>query len=97
MKYRFHPSAKVELNEAIDYYECRQAGLGEEFAKEVYSAIHRVRQYPEAWPEFSVNTRRCLIRRFPYGVIYQISDNEIVIIAIMHLKREPFYWKNRLK
>ena len=73
MKYRFHPSARIELNEAIDYYEQRQTGLGGNFAKEVYSTIHRVRQHPKAWPKLSENTRRCLTKHFPYGVIYQIS------------------------
>ena len=41
--------------------------------------------------------RRCLTRRFPYGIIYQIVDHEILIIAVMHLKRRPMYWQNRIQ
>ena len=97
MKYSFHPSAKIELNAAIDYYEECQAGLGIEFAKEIYSAIRRILQFPEAWSRLSENTKRCLSNRFPYGVIYQILDDEILIVAIMQLNREPTYWKDRVK
>jgi len=96
MKYSFHPSAKIELEETINYYEECLPGLGGKFAKEVYSTIHRIIQYPELWSKLSKNTRRCLMNRFPYGVIYQILDKEVLIIALMHLKREPRYWKNRI-
>lgn len=96
MKYYFHPTAKKELSEAVDFYEECQAGLGAEFAKELYSTIYRItHQYPKAWPCLSENTRRCLTKRFPYGIIYQIVDNEILIIAVMQLNRKPSYWKDR--
>lgn len=97
MKYSFHPSAKIELNEGVDYYEECQPGLGLEFLKEVYTAIQLILQYPQAWPPLSTNTRRCLTNRFPYGIIYQILDNEIYIIAAMHLNRKPFYYNERIK
>ena len=97
MKYSFHPSAKIELNKAIDYYEEFQSGLGLEFAKECYLTIHRIIKYPEAWSPLSKNTRRCLTNRFPYGIIYQILENEIFIIAVMHLSKKPSYWKERIK
>jgi len=97
MKYSFHPSAKVEFNEAIDYYDDCQAGLGKEFAKEIFSTIQRILQFPDAWSRLSENTRRCLTRRFPYGVIYQILEEEIVIVAVMQLNRKPGYWQDRAK
>ena len=97
MKYSFHPSAKIEFNESINYYEECQIGLGAEFAKEIFSTIQRVLQFPEAWSRLSENSRRCLTIRFPYGVVYQILDEEILIIAVMQLNRKPGYWKNRMK
>lgn len=97
MKYSFHPQAKTELNEAIDYYEECQEGLGYQFLNEIYSTIQNILKFPKAWSKFSKNTRRCLIRRFPFGVIYQIKNDEIIIIAIMQLNRRPNYWKNRIK
>ena len=81
MKYSFHPSAKIELQKAINYYEGCQPGLGLEFAREVYSTIQRIIHFPEAWSKLSKNTRRCLTNRFPYGVIYQITEDEIFIIG----------------
>ncbi len=83
---------KKELDEAIAYYNGCQKGLGLEFAKEVYFAIQNILSFPHAWDTLSANTRRCLTNRFPYGVIYQIADEEVYIIAVMHLNREPNYW-----
>jgi len=97
MKYSFHPLAKIEFNESISYYEECRTGLGAEFAKEIFSTIQRILQFPEAWTRLSKNTRRCLTIRFPYGVVYQILDEEILIIAVMQLNRKPGYWKNRMK
>lgn len=95
MRYSFHPLAVAELYEAIDYYEELQSGLGLEFAKEIFSSIHRVIEFPSAWSSLSQNTRRCLVNRFPYGIIYQILDNEILIIAVMQLNRKPSYREGR--
>lgn len=97
MNYSFHPDAENELNEAIAYYNGCQNGLGLEFAKEVYLAIQNILSFPRAWASFSANTRRCLTNRFPYGIIYQIAGEEVYIIAVMHLSREPNYWKKREK
>jgi len=97
LKYSFHSDAEKELNEAITYYNECQNGLGLEFAKEVYLAIQNILSFSHAWPPLSANTRRCLTNRFPYGVIYQITDEEVFIIAVMHLNREPSYWKKREK
>jgi plasmid stabilization system protein ParE len=95
MNYAFHPDAKAELNEAVDYYNGCQPELGLDFAREVYTAIQNILVYPEAWTPLSKNTRRCLVHRFPYGIIYQIGGGAILIIAIMQLNRKPGYWKGR--
>ena len=97
MKFSFHPSAKNEMIKAIDYYEECQKGLGIEFAREVYAAIQNILKFPKAWSKLSKNTRRCLTNRFPFGIIYQIIKNEILIIAVMQLNKEPDYWKKRIK
>ena len=97
MKYSFHPAAEKELNEAIDYYNDLRSGLGLEFTKEIYSSIQNILLFPDAWAPLSANTRRCLTSRFPYGIIYQATDREIFIIAVMQLNREPEYWKVREK
>ncbi len=96
MKYTFHPEARDELNYAVDFYEGRHAELGVEFLEEVYSTIQRIIEFPKAFPKQSKKTRKCLVNRFPFAVIYQIRESEIFIVAIAHLSRKPGYWKERL-
>lgn len=95
MKYRFHPEAETELNEAVDYYDACQEGLGLELAREIHATIENICEFPLAWTSLSQNTRRCLLRRFPYGVVYQPKGGEIIIMAIMQLNRKPDYWRKR--
>ncbi len=97
MKYSFLAPAREEFDEAIDFYNKRRDGLGYEFADEVERAIERILEHPRAWHPLSPRARRCRTRRFPYGVIYQIRENEILIVAIMHLRRRPGYWKDRIR
>ena len=99
MKYFFHPKAKEEFIEAIIYYEECRPGLGLEFSKEIPSTIQRIIHFPHSGVQFSKNTRRCLMKQFPFGVIYQFSEdkNEVIILAIMQLNRAPDYWENRAK
>ena len=95
MKFYFHEDAETEFDEAVDYYEECRAGLGMEFAKEVYATIARVVQFPEAWSPMSKNTRRCLMNRFPFGVIYRVKFNHIEVIAVADLRRRSSYWRDR--
>jgi len=94
----FHPEAKKEFSDAVGYYESCSEGLGLEFSNDIYATIQRIVNYPYAWSYFSESSRRCLAKRFPFGVIYQVleNSNEIMIIAVMQLNRKPDYWKRRL-
>jgi plasmid stabilization system protein ParE len=97
MNITFLSSAEDEFLEAIAYYNQQSEGLGFEFALEIERTLERILQYPEAWTPLSKRTRRCRTNRFPYGVIYQIRGESILIIAIMHLNKHPDSWKSRLK
>lgn len=96
MNVRFLDAARGDLRDAVRYYEAQRAGLGGEFRSEVRSAIERIKNFPEAWRSLSPNTRRCRLHRFPYGVIYQASADDLVIVAVAHLHREPQHWKDRI-
>jgi hypothetical protein len=85
IKIGLSPLRPSGLNQAIDYYESCQKGLGKAFAKEVYEAIKRILAFPEAWTPLSIHTRRCLTQRFPFGIIYQILPNNILIVAVAQL------------
>jgi hypothetical protein len=91
----FHCDAEAELVAAIDYYEECEYGLGEDFSLEVYSAIHNIISYPLAWPIIDDPVRRCLVHRFPFGVLYSVEADRIYVLAIMNLNRHPDYWKSR--
>lgn len=95
MSYSFHPETKAEFIEAIDYYEDCTPGLGLDFAIEIHSTIERIVVYPKAWPIVQGEIRRSQTRRFPYGVLYVESGDDICILAVMHLHRDPDYWKQR--
>ncbi|MFH1038931.1 MAG: type II toxin-antitoxin system RelE/ParE family toxin [PVC group bacterium] len=96
MKFYFHPEADDEFDKAVEYYEKCLIGLGLEFAEEVYATIARISEYPNAWSKMSKSTRRCIINRFPYGIIYQVKSGILRIIAVANLHRHPGYWKHRV-
>ncbi|MCD6294685.1 MAG: type II toxin-antitoxin system RelE/ParE family toxin [Deltaproteobacteria bacterium] len=96
MKFYFHEDAETEFDRAIEYYEDARSGLGLEFAQEVYVAITRVIQFPDAWSPMSKNTRRCLVSRFPFGIICQVKSDYVRIIAVADLRRRPNYWRDRV-
>jgi len=93
---RFHPEALSELNEAIEYYEERELGLGVDFAADAFEAIDRAVAFPDGWTEIAPGIRRCQTQRFPYAILYSVESSELLyILAVMHLHREPGYWKRR--
>ncbi len=86
----------MELDDAIEYYNFEVSGLGDAFLAEVLKALDRIGRFPEAWHPCSKRTRRCQTRRFPYGIIYQIREKEILVVAVANLHRRPDYWEDRL-
>lgn len=97
MEIDFLAPAEAEFMDAIVYYNMQSEGLGFEFAAEVRRTIERIIQYPEAWTKLSKRTRRCRTNRFPYGIIYQVRGETLLIVAVMHLSRNPQTWKSQLK
>ena len=95
MNFFFHPEAEEEFNQAIDYYEEIEPGLGYDFVLEVYASINRSVEYPKAWSLLEGDIRRSLVKRFPYGVLYAEEPGGIAIVAVMNLHRNPGYWKKR--
>ena len=91
----FHNLAKVELNEAMQYYEAESPGLGVAFLAEVERSTAAITENPEAAPVVGGSVRRRILRRFPYGLLYRIRVDRIRILAVMNLRRRPAYWVGR--
>ena len=96
MTYRFLSPAQQDLAEAVQYYERAAAGLGLEFLDEIERTVERILLHPEAWTRVSEHHRRCRTRRFPYGLIYIVEKDVVIIAAVMNLRRHPKTWRERL-
>ncbi len=96
MRHLFHPEAAAEFEQSVEFYKGRGRGLGKRFSSEVRVAIRKVVATPERWRVLEGDVRRCLVRVFPYTVIYTIEQDFILIIAVAHAKREPGYWRQRM-
>lgn len=92
----FHPEAEEEMKASAAFYETKINGLGDKFLDEIDYALENISVSPEAWPIYFENIRRFLLRRFPFGILYEIIGDSLYVIAVMHLKRKPFYWEDRL-
>lgn len=95
MNIRVLSCAEQEMVEAVEYYNNQCPGLGYEFAAEAQRTFERIQRHPLAWPSFSTRSRRCLMDRFPFGILYQVRPDHILVGAIMHLKRHPQCWQDR--
>lgn len=94
---RVHADASEELAEAVQWYEARCRGLGREFFDTVVQAIEGLPANPEIGTPLSADrrTRRLLLARFPYAIVYRLSPSEMIIVAVAHAKRRPGYWRRR--
>ena len=97
MKVRFLTLAQQELDDAVNWYNEQADGLGKEFLDELDRAVRRSVAFPLSCPEIEPGLRRCLLARFPYGLVYGLEGDTIVVVAVAHLHREPRYWADRTK
>ena len=91
----FDKLAKMEMEDACEYYEHEVYGLGNRFKQEIKMGMHRILEFPYAWPVEKGDIRRYICHRFPYKILYSIETDYIYIIAIAHCHRKPDYWIER--
>jgi hypothetical protein len=96
LKVSLLPPAQQALDEAFAWDESQVAGLGYGFLDEFNRAVRLVTTFPELYQQINPGIRRCLLNRFPYGLVYGVDDGMIVIVAVAHVKRRARYWFDRL-
>lgn len=87
--------AVVEAAAAAEWYAVRSVTAAAGFEAELAEAESAIRALPNAWPPHDHGTRRYLLRRYPFGVVYRIEPRRILIVAIAHGRRRPGYWRDR--
>ena len=93
----FHPLAEQELIEAANFYQMHAAGLGDDFIREVEHMLAQIVANPEVGNFLTGTIRRRLLRRFPFAILYQTRAETLFVIALMHLRRRPGYWRRRVR
>lgn len=96
MRATFHPKALDELFDALGYYDRQSKGLGDKLYADIDATVVKIEEHPERWPYYMGRFRRCRADDFPYKVIYEILDSGPFIVAVMHDKRDPEYWLDRV-
>ena len=92
---RFHPSADDEVIEAYRWYRARSPNAAAAFRAQVDRAIALIAEAPERPASYLHGTRRVLLRRFPFSIVYRITDDGVEIVAVAHGRRRPGYWSDR--
>ena len=89
------PLAEADLEQAANWYDEEQAGLGSRFLSDVDQVFERIRERPQQFPEVSGDIRRALLHTFPYAVYFRETDETIRVLAVLHLRRKPGLWRAR--
>ena len=94
--YRLDPRAWQEIEAAEESYRQRSVDASAEYLVAVSEALEKISRTPRRWPKYLHGTRRFLLHRFPFFIVY-IEEPEVVsVVAVAHSKRTPGYWKQRL-
>ena len=91
----FQPDAETDVADAAAWYETQRNGLGAEFLDEILSTCDLISENPDMFPVVHRNTRRAVIKKFPFGIYYIAEDSFVSIISVMHGSRDPNTWKDR--
>lgn len=89
------PEANAELLEARAWYDNVGSSLGDRFALAIEATTTAITQHPLQFPIVHREIRRAGVRRFPYGVFFQVQDSRILVVACFHGRRNPRHWQAR--
>lgn len=95
MKLRFTSRAHRDLDEAMGYYSQKNLRVATELLEAVAQAMIAIKANPLANAKVSTELHRYVMRQFPYGLYYRLAVDEILVVAVMHAKRNPAIWRGR--
>ncbi len=93
---RLLPEARDEFDEATDWYEQKQAGLGATFVARVRDVLNRIAVNPQLHAVVYQDVRKAVVRQFPYVVLYREEAGEVLVVAVFHTARDPGVWQGRI-
>lgn len=96
MRIDWHESALSEFADAALYYGNIDEDLGWRFSSGVEVAIAQIKARPVQARKFDGQARKVRVKRFPFAVIYLFERESLQIISVMHMHREPGYWRRRM-
>ena len=91
-----YPEAEDEIKASVDWYEEQAGGLGVDFISELDRAINSIKTLPDVWPKYQIHYQKFLLSRFPFSVVFEVEEHQIVVYAVMHNSRKPGYWNDRI-
>ncbi len=96
MKIQFKSEVYEDIQVAYDWYESQRKGLGEDFLSVMEDSLSAISQNPNQYPQVYRHMRRCLMRKFPYGIFYVQQNEMLIVIGVLHTKRDPAEWDARI-
>jgi plasmid stabilization system protein ParE len=94
---KLHPAAMIEAAAARAWYAQRSTRAAQRFDDELHRAITRMAERPESFPVYLANTRRCLLKRYPFLLVFRELPDRLQVLAVAHGRRRPGYWQGRMK
>jgi plasmid stabilization system protein ParE len=92
---QLHPAAEAEAREAWLRYRAYDPAVAGRFDNALGRAIDRIADSPNRWPSYLHGTRRLVLRRFPFAIVYRVDAERVLVLAIAHQRRRPGYWTRR--
>jgi len=83
------PQSYSDLEESFQWYSNQQSNLGIEFLEQIEFCFERIKSNPYSFQLIKNKFRRAVVRKFPFGIFYQIENKEIIIFSVFHLSRDP--------
>jgi plasmid stabilization system protein ParE len=91
----FTDAARADVDDAIGWYESKAPEMVSEFCDALRYTVQRIEQNPKQFPRAASKTRRALLRRFPYLVLFRETRDFVVVVAVFHTSLDPRIWRSR--